>query len=138
MSKFLVIITFLSLALVSCKEKSKAELTAERALKAYLDCNLTEMESLASSEVVEQVRWRISNLTQAERELLQENIPTVSAENTEQEDAVCKIAVSANNALILDSIGQTGRIEDCRFLLELTRNGNKWKVTTINMLTDKQ
>ena len=138
MNRFLIFLAFLSVVFVSCKEKSSPELVAERAMKVYLDCNLPEMETMASHDVVEQLRWRLSNMSQAERELLAENKPEVNAESAElQEDGSYKVVLAVSDALLLDSIGVPGHIDDCRFMLFLEKEEGTWEVTSVNLLFDK-
>lgn len=138
MNRFFVIFALLSLFLVSCKEKSKPEAFAERALKTYLDCNVREMETMATRDVVDQLRWRASNMTQAERELLAENEPDVSVESIEQlEDGAYKVVLSVSDALLLDSINMPGHIDDCRFMLLMEKGEGNLEVASIQLLTDK-
>ena len=119
--------------LASCREKSSSERVAESFLMAYLDCRFAEAERVASPEVVEQMRWRASQLTQADLELLAKNESQVSTEDLEVYDDSCIVYLKASDALLLDSIGQSGHIGDRHYIVVLKKEkGRNWLVTALN------
>ncbi len=134
MQRILVLLT-LVLLLASCHEKSSSERVAESFLEAYLDCRFAEAERVASPEMVEQMRWRASQLTQTDLDLLAGNESHVSTENVEVCDDSCIVYLKASDALLLDSIGQPGRIGDRHCIVVLKKEkGRNWIVTDLNLL----
>ena len=132
MQRIFILFT-LVLVLASCHEKSKSERVAEDFLTDYLECRFADAERVASPEVVGQMHWRASQLTQADLDLLAENEPQVSAEDVENYGDSCIVYVKASDALLLDSIGQPGRIGTQRYCLTLEKvKGRNWKVTALN------
>ena len=92
------------------------------------------MADLASPEMQETMRWRASQLTQAEVALLrgQAEGAQVATDELEAGGDTCWVTVSATDALIMDSIGQPGHIGNGRFRLILVRDGNRnWTVAAL-------
>ena len=132
MRRNIIFLLLIFLLAMSCKDQSKPEDVAERFLSAYLDCRFSDAEPLASSQVLEQMRWRMSNFTQAEVELLGENEPQVAIEETHDFGDSCVVWLNASNALLLDSIDQPGHIGNQRFGLALKKEkGSTWLVTAL-------
>ena len=132
MKQTVLFLSLMALLAVSCKEKSKPELVAERFLSAYLDCRYQDAERLATPEVMEQMRWRLSQLTQAEVELINDNAPQVSTEEVEICGDSCFITILASDALLLDSIGLPAHVSDQQYrLMLLKEKGSNWKVTAL-------
>ena len=133
MKHTVLFLLFIALLAVSCKEKSKPELVAERFLSAYLDCRYQDAERLATAEVMEEMRWRLSQLTQAEVELINDNVPQVSTEEVKMCGDSCFITLRASDALLLDSIGLPAYVGDQQYRLVLQKEkGSNWKVTALN------
>lgn len=132
MKRTILFLVLFSLFFSSCKDRSEPSDVAGRFLSAYLDCRFPDAERIASPEVLEQMRWRVSQLTQAEVELLSENEPLVEVEKTEVYDDSCLVVLNASNALQLDSIGLPGYIGEQRFFVTLQKDkGGSWKVTSL-------
>ena len=132
MKRTCLLLVLLSLFAGACHEKSKPERVAERFLSAYLDCRYEDAERLASAEVMEGMRWRLSQLTQAEVELLADNEPQVEAEDMEVCGDSCIVSLRAEDVLLLDSIGQPARIGERRYRLVVQKEkGRNWKVTAL-------
>lgn len=129
--KFLVLL-LLTMLFVSCKEKSKPELVAEKFLTAWLDCRYQEAEHMASAEVMEQLSWRLSQLTQAEVELINDNAPQVSTEDVEDYGDSCIVTLRASDVLQMDSIGLPAHVGDQQYRLVMKKEkGSNWKVTAL-------
>lgn len=129
--KFLVLL-LLTMLFVSCKEKSKPELVAEKFLTAWLDCRYQEAEHMASAEVMEQLSWRLSQLTQAEVELINDNAPQVSTEDIENCGDSCIVTLRASDVLLMDSIGLPAHVGDQQYRLVMKKEkGSNWKVTAL-------
>ena len=134
MKRTVLFLSFIALLAVSCKKTSKPELVAEEFLSAYLDCRYQDAERLAAEEVMEQMRWRLSQLTQAELELVNDNVPQVSTEEVMMCGDSCFVTLRASDALLLDSIGLPAHVGDQQYRLVLQREekGSNWKVTALN------
>ncbi len=132
MKRTCLLLMLISLLMTSCQEKSKPERVAERFLMAYLDCRYADAERIATPKVMEQMRWRISNLTQAEVELINENEPQVASEGMEDWGDSCIVTLVATDALLLDSVDLPGHIGERQFCMTLQKEkGNNWKVTAL-------
>ena len=132
MKRTCLLLFLLSLLAGACHEKSKPERVAEQFLSAYLDCRYEDAGRLATTEVMEQMRWRLSQLTQAEVEMLADNEPKVDAEDMETCGDSCIVRLRAEDTLLLDSIGQPARIgERCYRLVLKKEKGRNWKVTAL-------
>ena len=133
MKRTYLFFVLVSVLLASCHEKSKPERVAEQFLAAYLDCRYQDAGRFASGEVMEQMRWRLSQLTQAEVELMNENEPQVEAEDMENYGDSCIVFLRATDALLMDSIGLPAQIGEQRYRLVLQKEkGRNWKVTALN------
>ena len=145
MRRNVVFIVLLALLIVGCRGKGEPERVAERWLSAYLECRFDDAQQLSAKEgsVIEQMRWRASQLTQAEVELLAENKPTVEAEDVEplqvpnaeldSNTKSCVVTLMVHDALLLDSIGLPAHIGEQRYRLVLQKEkGRNWKVTALN------
>lgn len=124
----------LSLLLCSCDEKQMPQEVAEDFLSAYLDCRFAAAEKLAVQEMAEQLRWRASQLTQAEVEMLAEQAEaSVTTDAVEEDGDDCLVWLTATDALLLDSIGQPGHVGEARYRVRLKKgNGSNWKVTAVS------
>ena len=132
MKRTILFLSFIALLAVSCREKSKPELVAEQFLSAYLDCRYQIAERLATAEVMEQMRWRMSQLTQAEVELINDNAPQVSMEEVEMCGDSCFVTLRASDALLMDSIGFPAHVGNQQYRLVLQKEkGSNWKVTAL-------
>lgn len=132
-----LLLPFFLLVAVACGRERGSQNVAEEFLAGYLDCRFSDVADLASPEMQETMRWRASQLTQAEVDLLrgqEEGAQTVTDEMEEGGDT-CWVTVSATEALIMDSIGQPGRLGDARFRLTLAREGKRdWKVVALTTI----
>ncbi|MBQ7571907.1 MAG: hypothetical protein IJT19_06685 [Bacteroidaceae bacterium] len=120
------------LALASCAERRGPERVAEQFMSAYLDCRFQDAASLASPSVQDRVRWRASQLTQADLDLLADQSAEVETDDLEDYGDSAIVSVDVSDALLLDSIGQPGHIGDARYRLTLKKEkGSNWKVTAL-------
>ena len=127
-----LLLPFFLLVAVACGRERGPQNVAERFLSAYLECRYTDAEPLASAEAMEQMRWRLSQLTQAEVELINDNEPQVSAEEMSEGGDSCVVTLRATDALLMDSIGLPAHIGDGRFRLILVRESNRnWTVAAL-------
>ncbi|MBQ8968212.1 MAG: hypothetical protein IJ064_00555 [Bacteroidaceae bacterium] len=119
---------------VACRKPSGPEQVAGHFLSAYLDCRFSDAERLAESNVADMMRWRASQLTQAEVELVSENNPQVQTLNVEDMGDSCVVWLMATDALIMDSIGQPGCVGSVRYRVSLhRRSGQDWKVMDVGV-----
>lgn len=126
---FLCLTTMLFCA---CHSGRNPQEVAERFLSAYLECRFSDAGEWASPEVAEMMHWRASNLTQAEVELLNENVPQVEVEDVEDYGDSCIVSLKVSDALILDSVGQPGHVDDCDYRVTLKKEkGSNWIVTAL-------
>jgi len=134
---FFTLLSFL--LLFSCTRDQAVETVAEDFLSAYLDCRFTEASKWASPRMQEQIKWRASNMTQAEMELLTEGsvASEVIAESSWHEsDTEAIVELTAEDALLVDSIGLPGYMGNARFRITLERpkKRGKWMVAAIQRL----
>lgn len=130
-SQSLLVLVFL-LSFVSCGREQEPENVAESFLSDYLECRFKSAARWAEPEVVEVMRWRASNLTQAEVELLGEQSCEVASESVEEYGDSAVVTLVAHDALLLDSIGRPGHVGDARYRLTLKKEkGSNWKVTVL-------
>lgn len=124
----------LSLLFLSCGGEKTPERVAESFLTDYLECRFPKAARVASSEVVEQMRWWASNLSQADLDLLAANempVGVEALESREQGDS-CEVVLRAHDCLVADSIGRPGHIGEARYRLTLRKEkGNDWMVVAI-------
>ena len=119
----------------ACRGEGNPQDVAARFLSAYLECRFSDALEWTSPEVAEMMHWRASNLTQAEVELLNENVPQVEVEDVEDYGDSCIVSLKVSDALILDSVGQPGHVDDCSYRLILKKEkGSNWKVTALSSL----
>lgn len=132
MNRTLFFLCLAVLPFASCAERRAPEHVAERFLSAYLDCCFQDADALADSHVQKMVRWRASQLTQEDLNLLMGQ--SAEVETCILEDYGDSVIVGAEvcDALLLDSIGRPGRIGQARFRVTLIREkGSNWIVTAL-------
>ena len=91
---------------------------------------------MALPEVVDLMRWRASNLTQAELELLGQQSEGIQTETERVEDYgdSCVVVLMAHNCLVADSVGVPGYIGSSRYRVTLKKKkGDNWMVTTLSL-----
>lgn len=128
----LLSVVFLALV-VGCKKAEEPQIVGECALAAYLRCSLTDMAMFADSLVVEQTRWRLSNMSQSEMQQLLETEPMVITEECSTEGDTCRLVLTAYDALLLGSIGQEAEVGNGRFNVVLAKDAKKakWRVVSL-------
>ncbi|MBQ9560306.1 MAG: hypothetical protein IJV08_10065 [Bacteroidaceae bacterium] len=132
-----LLLPFFLLVAGACGRERGPQDVAEEFLAGYLDCRFSDVADLASPEMLETMRWRASQLTQAEVDLLrgQAEGAQVTTDEMEASGDTCWVTVSATDALIMDSIAQPGRLGDGRFRLTLAREKKRdWKVVALTTI----
>ena len=129
-----------SVVTISCNEASEPNAVAEKFLSDYLECRFSACEGMASPDVLEQMRWRASNLTQAEVELMSEQRLSVRAQSDDVIDVYGERTVTflAHNVLLLDSVGRPGHIGDGRFVVVMRPEGENWRIVAVKMLAEER
>ncbi|MBQ8051445.1 MAG: hypothetical protein IJ197_07725 [Bacteroidaceae bacterium] len=120
----------------SCESDKSPEGVAERFLSNYLELHFKRAARVASPEVVEQMRWRASNLTQAEVELLaqQEEPADIDVEDVVELGDSCIVVLTAHDALVADSIDRPAYIGSTRYRVTLKKKkGDNWMVTALSL-----
>lgn len=129
-----ILVSALFLMLVAaCNKADTPNQVGERALMAYLRCSLTDLEQIAQPQVVEQMRWRLSNLSGEEMQQLLAVEPQVSTDNSSVEGNTCHLLLNAKDALLIDSIGQPAHVGNRQFSLVLVKDSEKgtWRVESL-------
>lgn len=130
-----LLLILLALLAVACHRESDAELTAEYFMAAYLDCRFSEASRMASPLVVEQMRWRASQLTEADVALLAETAAEVTVADVAASTDSSIVTLSVSQALLPDSLGRPWSIGSCRYRLVLKRpDGKRWQVVSLRSL----
>ena len=129
-----LLLPFFLLVAVACGRERGPQDVAEEFLAGYLDCRFSDVADLASPEMQETMRWRASQLTQTEVDLLrgQAEGAQVITDEMEASGDTCWVTVSATDALIMDSIGQPGRLGEAQYRVRLQKEkGRNWIVTAL-------
>ena len=121
---------------VGCKNAEGPQEIAERTLVAYLRCSLSDVEQVAYPQVVEQVRWRVSNITKDEMQQMLQTEPDIEVEECSQEGDMCRVMLRASDALLIGDVKQKASIGEQRFSIILVKDTENasWRVATIEAL----
>lgn len=121
---------------VGCKKVEEPQMIAERALIAYLRCSLPDIEQKAQPQVVEQLRWRLSNMSKEETQQMLNTEPKVNIEESTIEGDTCRVILSASDVLLLGDIGQNANVGKQRFAIILVKDteNTSWHIAVIEAL----
>lgn len=122
---------------MACENNKTPQESAKELLSAYFDCRYADIESKVSPQMLNQMRFRASNLTQSEVELMAQTESSIEFVGTEENGDTCVVTIIADNVLLLDSLNNPGHIGRARYCLTMSKKDRKtWQGTKVQFVEE--